>query len=342
MDVAESILKSCSKTDHSGHITKVIEPELNPASWADIDTLLGPIAWSWEGWLPDGFLTILAGRSGEGKSILALRIAACFLQGWNWPDGKPFTGEPGAIIWAESEASQAVNLERATSWGLPKDKIYTPLEDPLMDVHLPEHAGSLANIAMRPEVKLIVMDSLSGASRGNEDKSEQTIPLVKFLAELARDIKKPLILTHHLRKRSLFDTDTIDLDRLRGSSAIAQFARMIWALDRPDAAKKEHKRLSVIKSNLARFPDPIGMVIDEKGVSFGEAPESPRLETTSDRAIELLRTICQHEPQPYSKIAAEFEGAGISEATLKRTKTKLNIVSTKRADGWYWSLPYKE
>ena len=45
------------------------------STWADIAAMLGPITWSWRGWLPDGLLTIVAAEPGVGKSALCLRIA---------------------------------------------------------------------------------------------------------------------------------------------------------------------------------------------------------------------------------------------------------------------------
>ncbi|MCI0726797.1 MAG: AAA family ATPase, partial [Chloroflexi bacterium] len=54
-------------------------PYLPASSWADLDERLDPVQWDWPGWLPRGFLTILAGEPGTGKSLLCLRLAACYL-----------------------------------------------------------------------------------------------------------------------------------------------------------------------------------------------------------------------------------------------------------------------
>lgn len=321
-------------------------PEEAPAqcvtTWADMARTLGPIEWAWQGWLPKGMLTILAGESGAGKSALALRLCACYLRGDPWPDGSKFTGEIGAVVWCEAEAAQALNLNRAKSWNLPIDKIYTPLSDPLADVRLdiPEHAASLAKIALLPEVKLIVVDSLRGIHRGDENSSE-TMHIIKWLAELARDSGKELILSHHLRKRSLFDGNEVELERLRGSSAIVQPARLVWALDTPNPQNKEVKRLKVIKSNLERWPPGIGVTISEAGVTFGEAPEPPKVETKLDQAVDLLLALLQKGPIASTQIEEEFKGAGISIPTMNRAKIKLGIISSRQTCGWQWALPSK-
>jgi len=60
-----------------------------------------------------GYLTVLVGDQEVGKSYLALAVARTYLTGEPWPDGQPFTDRTGAILWAEAEAGQGMNQERA-------------------------------------------------------------------------------------------------------------------------------------------------------------------------------------------------------------------------------------
>jgi putative DNA primase/helicase len=312
------------------------------STWADLEAILGPVCWSWPGWLPIGMLTILAGESGSGKSALALRLAGCYLRGDPWPDGKPFDGDLGGVLWCEAEAAQALNLDRGKKWGLPLDRIYNH-RDPLDDLQLdnPEHLAAMARVAQNPDVRLIVVDSLRGANKRDENSSD-TMAVVQWLAQLARDTGKPLLLTHHLRKRSITDNETVELDRLRGSSAIVQPARVIWALDIPDAQQREVKRLKVVKSNLAKFPEPVGMTIDEDGVKFVKAPVAPHVETVRDRAADLLLALLADGPMEATEILGEFDQAGISERTMKEAKKSLAINSVRKGKVWYWSLPARD
>ena len=52
---------------------------------------------------------------------------------------------------------------------------------------------------------------------------------------LARDTGKPVLCTHHLRKKGLQDGEAVTLDRLRGSSATVQTARLVWAEEAAEA-----------------------------------------------------------------------------------------------------------
>ena len=308
-------------------------------TWADIARALGPIEWFWPKWLPRGFVTILAGDLGAGKSALALRIAAVFCAAWPWPDGTKCDAS-GEVLWLEAESAQAINLERARNWDLPLDNIVT-MSDPFAAVNLddPAQRAEIEFIAKRPSLSLIVVDSLRAATRGDENSST-TIQAVLWLASLARDHRLAVLLLHHLRKRSLQDRpDAVTLDRLRGSSAIVQPARVVWALDAPDPMRPELRRLSVIKSNLAKFPEPVGFQITDSGLIFGPAPQPPKPETQEDKAADLLMALLQKGPMRVAKLQEEAEGAGISWRTMQRAKMRLGIVALRDADGWSWALP---
>jgi putative DNA primase/helicase len=324
---------------------RLAAPAPRCATWADLEGLLGPISWDWPGWLPRGFLTILAGEAGLGKSILALRLCACYLRGDDWPDGAPCeddaTGPGGAVVWCEAEAAQVLNWERARAWGLPLERILAPLgalEDVSIDA--PAHREAISYLAHRPEVRLVVVDSFSGASRRDENSSE-SLAAVRWLAALARDTGKPILLLHHLRKRGLLDADhKVSLERLRGHSSIVQPARTVLALDAPDPNRGERRRLSVIKSNLAPFPQPLGFWVTERGeVRFGEAPQVPQALTVLDRAMEALKDLLEGGPVHVDALMEDLEDQGISAPTARRAKAKLGIVSRKRNGGWMWRLP---
>ncbi len=318
------------------------------SSWQDLDKVLGPIVWEWASWLARGFVHILASEAGQGKSNLALRIGSCFIQRVTWPDGTHFNGESGSILWCEAESAQALNLARAKAWNLPLDKIINPFGNPLSEIKLDDavERGSLLRAAKMDEVKFIVVDSLSGSHSREEKDSTKMQEILKFLAPLARDLNKAVLVTHHLRKQQVTDkADEITLDRVRGSTAIGQIPRIIWALDQPDPEQKELKRLSVIKNNLAVFPKPLGLKIGDTGLTFSnDAPKAPRAETLQDRAGDLLFSILSEGPKSAGYIREQIDGAGLSWDAAKRAKAKLGIVSVKKVDPstgkdyWLWSL----
>lgn len=313
----------------------------------DLDRLLPDITWLWQPWLPRGFVTLLVGEPGVGKSGLALAIANLVASGEPWPDGQE-NEEAGLVVWVESESAEAILRERATKWNLPKACLLLPSvsDDPLEKVWLDEEEGwnAVVREAYRPGVRLLVLDSLRGAYHGDENASD-TIDLLNRLAALARDTQIAVLVVHHLRKRGMFDNHKINLDRVRGSSAIVQIPRCVWALDRPDSLMPNCVRLQMIKNNLARFPDPIGFEISETGVTWKAAPSEPKPTSQREKAVDLLRTLLRHGPLPASEIYFEAEGAGISRGTLRAAKEALGVVAKReggRGGKWYWGLPTKE
>lgn len=312
-----------------------------PRSFEDVAALIQEMRFVWQDWLAVAMFHILAAEQEAGKSILALYIANCFLSGAPWPDGTSFEERVGEVLWCECESGQGLNYSRMRGWNLPIDRLLMPLDDPLADVRLdnPDHRRRIASYARRPDMRLIVVDSLSGATRRNENDSIAADNAF-WLASLARDTGLPILAIHHLRKAGLSDgLGVVTLDRLRGHSGITQAARVVWALDIPDPSRKEDRRLSVIKSNLGPKPPPIGMSIDGSGAFFGISPEPPREESQTSKAADLMLALLASGPMAAEDLEREAKGAGISWATVKRAKEQLHIVSRRHGSRWYWGLP---
>lgn len=312
------------------------------STWADLDRYFGPIEWEWGSWIPTGFLTLLVGESGVGKSILALHFCALFL-GANglWPDSTDFGGTTGDVLWVEAEAAQWLNWERAKSWGLPVERIRTPFGDPMHEVQLenPAHRKAIEGAARRPEVRFIVVDSLSGASQGDENSIE-ILSVVKWLAALARDAGRAILLLHHLRKAGLLDASgRSELARVRGHSSIVQPTRVVLALDTPDPLDPETRRLRVVKNNIGPLPPPLGLRITDRGVLFCEAPQAPRRVSALEQAVEALKAILAAGPQLAQHIQDELNALDISWRTAQRAKEQMGVLSQRVNGAWQWSLP---
>jgi len=321
------------------------DPDAGPPSyltWAALDQILGDISWDWQDWLPQGFLTLVAASQEAGKSILALRIAGCYIMGWPWPDGTEFTAERGCVLWAEGEAGQQLNLSRAKAWGLDLTKIVTPHET-IADFQFgnAEHREHLWRLYGESRIKFGVIDSLSGIHGGRESDAEMQ-RIIQPFAALARDESKPLIMNHHLSKPAHGQTDVLTLNRVRGSGTITQTARLVWGIDRPGKEQPETRRLAVLKSNLGLKPRPLGFTIGDHGIVRCEVPRESRSETQTDKAVDLLVALLHSGPMRQTDIREKADGAAISWRTMNRAKKRLQIVSKKERDVWWWGLPSKD
>jgi len=188
---------------------------------------------------------------------------------------------------------------------------------------------------------LVVIDSLSGSSSKVENSTDIK-DITLWAAKVGRDSNKPVLLLHHLNKGRKFDGEEITLDRVRGSSSIVQFGRVVWALSSPDAKHPEYRKLQQIKNNLSRFPAPIGMTAEEDGITFGEAITDSRPQSTMERAQSLLDSLLTNGPVRSNEIQQEFQRAGISWRTANEAKKHLRVDAYRQGDAWYWKLPEGE
>lgn len=311
----------------------------------DLIRVLPSIQWLWNPWIPKGMVTLLVGDPKVGKSRTALALAAAVIRGNPWPDGtlSHFESQKGYVLWVDTEATQALLAQWIQDWDLPGERITLPSTPELLDnVRLDQPKGwdaVEAEIATsKPE--LVIVDSLKGAHGGDENAAE-TGDLVKRLGGLARDYSTAIVVVHHLRKRSATDSRELTQDRVRGSTAICQFARSILAVDRPDPGDPDTGRLQVIESNLAIKPPPVGFQISDEGITWlPEAPQIPKVETQLDKAKDMLLAYLHKAPMRTTELEEKAQDQGISWDTMKRAKKALRIVAVKKQDGrWYWSLP---
>lgn len=339
-EICESVINSLQHIS----ITAMARDSANPTSWESIE--INQTVWLWKLWLAHGLFHIVAAYSGKSKSAFVLWLCKSILVGAPWPDGTPYNDEIGCVLWAEAEAAQALNARRADTWGLPKSKILSPFANPYLDFNLllTEHQDAFWNVLRRSDVKLAIVDSLSGACGKDENKPEFS-QAIKVLAEIAKDTKKPIIGIHHIGKRDRKERTSgreISLEDVRGHSSIVQFARLVWGID--DPLGDDNRRLSVVKSNLDVFPDPIGFKVTDQGLIFGKPPEPLKQEGAREKAADLLLALLRKGPMPAEEVQKEVEDAGLSWPSAKKAKEKLGIVSTRdgQTGKWHWALLHKE
>ena len=289
-------------------------------------------------------LTLVAGDPAVGKSAVLLYIAGLYTKGQGkWPDGTEFNHSACNVLWCESEAAQAVNVRRAIAWGLDPLRIWTPSLEPLSDFFFSDESmrQRLTDIARLDEVGLIVVDSLGGATRMDERLSSFATG-VQWLAEVARDTNKPIILSHHLRKSSLLDSNRTRLERIRGSGKVVQFPKMVWLMDSPDGDDPDLRRLEVVKTNIGSLPPPIGVYVNQGMPTFRcdieFEPSSSKHSSLAD-AVALLQLELSSGPRLASEMIAVAGEAGISPATIRRAAQAMGGLGGRRGPGSMWTLP---
>lgn len=320
----------------------------------EIRKLLGDVRWLWKDWLPVGFVTLLVGEPGSGKSFLALDWLKRVLKGTGWPMGGKSDVETSATdcaVWVETESSQQIVTSRAESMQVPGERLYMPgfgtdlLGQPDLVLEGDRDRVALAVKELKPTV--VVVDSLGGAHSGGENKIEEVRPMLDFLARLARDEKIAVIAVHHLRKRAPTESTEASMDKVRGSTGFAAFARSIVAVE---TAGEEHL-IKVIKANLAEKSPPIGFGIEfilegevkrPRRIVYTEAklPEAKQTKADKCAAWVLEQLSDSDKPMQLKDLLARSEPIGYNRNMLYAAKERLGAELDITGDGRtaFWSI----
>jgi RecA-family ATPase len=223
-----------------------------------------------------------------------------------------------------------------------------PFNDPLADFKLEQHLENLKRAIAYHKPDLVVIDSLRGSHGREENDSKAMQSVMSRLVSLAKEFDVAVLVTHHTNKPAPGQPDLVDLHRVRGSTAITANCRMIWGLERPDP-QDETVRLKVVKSNLASFPKPLGLIITDEEIEWTKAPVTPEecnlervRETKEDAAAGWLRDFLKDGPKPSREVQSEGEEASHRWATLRRAADRPGLITKlapdKEHNFWRWAL----
>jgi hypothetical protein len=335
-----------------------LRPELRVVNLADVP--VEEVRWLWPERIPLGKVTILDGDPGLGKSSLTLDIAARLTRGQPMPGAAPESALPpsnvvlmtaedglGDTIRPRLEAAGAC-LERVTAlegFGMP--------DGLLLPISLPMDIDKIAEVVMKKEAKLVVIDPLMAylheVVQAHNDQSVRRALLP--LTRLAETSGAAVLVVRHLNKQPSKNVTY----RGGGSIGIIGVARsgLIVCKD-PDAPKQ--RLLGVSKCNLCAAPGPVRYEVVaadktsrvnwlgetdidiEKVLARQEKEESG----TGKEADEFLKARLAEGPVGAAQLFAEAQKQHISESSLRRAKKRLRIISQRAQDGqgrsWTWSL----
>jgi hypothetical protein len=338
-------------------LSELFGPRRHFPALAEIADGLQPVSWLWPDWLPAGMISLLAARPGTGKSLVALDIARRVIHGDPWPDDQP-AGPPAPVVYVEGENVPQILNERATRWGMDTGRLYLMLPDPgdcLIDLSSTQYQDKLAWMVHTVRPALLVIDSLGSVMGSGENAVEDVRELMAYLSSLAAAYGLGLLLIHHLRKGSgnqMALMDGIDIDMIRGSGHLAAMSRVAWGLSTiqtgPEPDRNGPRRLEVIKTNLGRYPDPLGLVLQQlepNGVRLDwsiTAPKRYQEPTAGDGCGEWLIDLlaASDEPMRPKDVIELGAKAGFSRRMIYRCREELGdqIVNSRGrrnpTNGW--------
>jgi putative DNA primase/helicase len=357
-------------TDGAPFITKKYKPQngeqvvlINAAAIEP-----APVNWLWRYWLQCGVFNLLAGQSTAGKSTIALSFSATVTSGGQWPDGQ--ATEPGRVIfWSGEDGVADTLLPRFLAAGGERSNMHfiegvrdgdrkRPF-DPAVD--MPKLTQTIQRLK---DVRLIVLDPVAVAVKGDSHKNVETRVGLQPFAELCARTGACGLGVHHFTKNT---AGANPLDRVSGSLAFHALPRCVLVAARDQNGGRDARR-ALMRAKVSNGPDLGGFdyeldqrplddwpQIEAQRVLWGEAIEGSardvlarfegKTETGTRKALAFLREALRGGPRMARDVIVEGEAAGFSERALQRGLKALGGTN-ERVGGigkgvgyWIWELP---
>ena len=319
-----------------------------------------PVRWLWQYWLALGKLHILAGAPGQGKTTIALAMAATITIGGRWPDGSR-CALGNVLIWSGEDDPadtlvprlMAAGADRARCYfieGARRDGEVVPF-DPARDL-----GQLLEAIEKIGGINLLVIDPVVSAVTGDSHKNTEVRRALQPLVDLAASCDCAVLGITHFAKGG---QGTDPAQRVVGSVAFTAVARvvMVAAKVKGDEEGQDARILARSKSNIG--PDDGGFQyfleqseplpgIQASRIAWGKAVEGTARELLTDLDdapqddnSDLLRaeldsvlwTSCDEAAKP-------LKAAGFTKKQIWAASKKVGVMRKKDGmkGGWMWRL----
>lgn len=258
-----------------------------------------PIPWVIKGLVVKGALTVLNGREGEGKSLLAMALAAGVSLG---EDEAGFACCAGSVLVIDAENGPHEIHRRVHTLGLPATvSLYEPSEGQRFDLRTDLHELEAVVAKHRPD--LLVIDAFRSLWGGEENDSREVASVLDPLRNLVRRYGAGTLLLHHSGKSTAAS--------YRGSSAIGASAELGFTLGRQDGDDDHaRRRLDCWKCRPAPRPDTRwlrlnverGQVFIDEAEPATEAPPAATQPVRAELRPQVLAALTD-EPQTRADLA---------------------------------------
>lgn len=236
------------------------------------------VPWVIDGLVVRGTLTILNGREGEGKSLLAMALAAGVALGETQAG---MDCHPGKVLIVDTENGSYETHRRVHALGLPATvEVYEPDDGQRFDLR--SDLGDLDRLLAAHRPDLLILDSFRTLWGGEENDSGEVAKVLDPLRNLVRKHKAGTILLHHSGKATG--------GSYRGSSAIGASAELGFTLAREEG-DEDHARRSLHCWKCRPAPKPTkawlrlsverGMVLIDQAEAHEKEPQAAAPVTSS-------------------------------------------------------------
>ena len=306
------------------------------------------IEWLWYPYIPYGKITIIQGNPGDGKTNLALKIAACVSSGTPLP-GLPELEQQKVIYLSAEDGVRDTLKPRLEELGADtKNILFFKEEDKPTSL-----TQRIIEIALDMSgAKVLIIDPIQAfmGSRTDMNKANEVRETLRPVGELAEKYKCSIILIGHLNKAQGLNS----IYRGIGSMDFTAISRSILLVGR----HKDDSGLRVFvhnKSSLGpqgpsqafRLDGANGFEwvdgyddVTPDDILYASRNQKARTETKLDMAITFLKSyFTDHTEVDAKKIQEMAKNKNICKRTLAEAKKYIpGLGSDKKGDVWFWIL----
>lgn len=296
------------------------------------------VGWLWKPYIPFGKITVIQGDPGNGKTALALAIAALISTRRHMPTGGA-SSVTGNVIYQSGEDSPHDTIKpRLIACGADCSKISFIEANGSLSLNM------LEEVIIETGSKYVVLDPLQAFLTENQDISstKNMRPILRELGSIAARTGTAIVMIGHMNKversKSIY--------RGLGSIDITAAARSVLLVGKRKS-DPDTRFMTQIKNNLSGFGKAIGFTINTGGgVEFlGECDiaEEDLLcgtlakQTKYELATKIISSMLAEGDKKSNEIYDACINVGISSSTMQHIKKKLGIRSIHKIDDWYWT-----
>ena len=306
------------------------------------------VEWLWYPYIPYGKITIIQGNPGDGKTNLALKIAACVSSGTPLP-GLPELEQQKVIYLSAEDGVRDTLKPRLEELGANTQNILFFKEED-KPTSLSQRAIEIA--LDMSGAKVLIIDPIQAfmGSRTDMNKANEVRETLRPVGELAEKYKCSIILIGHLNKAQGLNS----IYRGIGSMDFTAISRSILLVGR----HKDDSGLRIFvhnKSSLGpqgpsqafRLDGANGFEwvdgyddVTPDDILYASRNQKARTETKLDMAITFLKSyFTDHTEVEAKKIQEMAKNKNICKRTLDEAKKYIpGLGSDKKGDVWFWIL----
>lgn len=290
---------SPDEPDHVVDANKMVG-DLVPMDWGALQhTKPEPAQWRYEGWLPEGTVTLLAANGGVGKSNVSLQLGVAMAHGVSL-FGIPTAESRVLILSGEDEARTVhfrvsnicadMGVDISTLAGRMAVYDLTKVDCVLWKDGAPtERMQWLADVVVSMRANVVIIDNASDVFAANENDRTEVRGFMRCLNLIAGETRAAVMLLAHVDKASArggagLDTNTT----FSGSTAWNNSARSRWAMVRDGQSvvmRHEKCNFGALQEELRLEFDNEAKVFKRFGTIPGQAAAAALVRNTQRAAI---------------------------------------------------------